>query len=902
MFRITTYEKCWAQYTHILICTVESYNNDEHASPGDRVLSALKCPNLKSEHFNVENSNCNCKTHPQEFRIICNRKWGGDFVGDVDCPMLPGSAVRFEFRGREWNNCTNVEMLLRGGKRLVPEDYNPAARDWNDSEWDGDSKMVNWRDKDWVTLAEKGMSAWQRHYQGRGIHGQDTMVQQRSRFAERGPTYENVQLEKNEMLSAENNLTRPKGQRPLPQFTAVTRQTGSINDAVVKWRSAKDEREAAAKDQYMSPSPPSVGQPRHQRKASLSGIHPARQARHFVEPTERKPQHTMSSTFAVDASPTGQRVVPFFDRARQKEIKENDIGRSGATSAANVPHSLSVPLGLKEVLVKKPAKVFIETGERERERLAASQDNYLQSSTHPDSTVAAQFSDDEYSPQYSNPVASREMGANIGTGVSAPWEPSSVPIYATESSQARRQREQDEKRNNFLQNTYRQRVAAREKRLHDQTEEANQFAQDGTQDINMDLSAQQDDSVPTNIPLPTPWNGVPEFVLSHDYNNTLPESDDSNFNFNNYSPNEMPTGEIQEAALRQTLGSAPKIPFKAPRQSSSSGPASKDPLLAMHENSTTGPSGSMISSKPHRADSIQERRLRLEPNTSQDSNRSEMSSFSEPEEQLKYQSVKPKETAQDVLQAQSQQGAFSKQSSHFQERPERRAMRKLQEIEEQSKIQGNRNERDFLHDPNELVSFLQDFTRSEGEIAERMWMAAKSKVDEQYNRYHSTKSIGSGETSSSQANDRMVGYIGEINTSGNISHSDEDIDDEDDSGSESDEVDFIRLPAAARKRPSRLPRFLKSQRQNEVMINILDDQNKLKEFLSKLSTEKQNAARLCWSRERQGAESRAESLMKQINRCIDKGEEYEVKHEGNQRAAHRYKHFSCLENYESSRA
>lgn len=895
MFRITTYDECWGQYTHILICTVESYSNDEHASPPDRFLSALKCPNLKSEHVNVEDSKCNCKTHPQRFHVICNRNWGGDFVGDVDCPMPPGSAVRFEFRGREWNNCTNVEMLLRDGDRAVPEGYNPTTKDWNDSEWDGDSKMVNWRDKDWVTLAEKGMSKWQRQYPGRGIGGKSTTTQQRSTFAERGPTYENVQLEKSEMFSTEHNLTRPKGQKPLPQFTAVNRHAGSINDAVVKWRLAKDQREATTSGQYTSPSPPSVGQPRHQRKASMTNIRPPRQVNHFAAPAELKGQHNMPPTSTMDTPPTGSRVVPMFDWTRQKEAKEDDIGRSEAASTAIVPHSLSVPFAQKVVLAKKPASIFEEIEERGRERLAASSDNYSQRSARPDSTGVTQSLDDDYSPQYSNPVANREMGANIGTGVSAPWEPSSVPIYATESSQARRQRERDEKRNNFFQNTIKQRVAAREKRLHNQIEQADQPAQDDTQDIDMDVLTQQDNRVTTDIPLPTPWNGVPDSVLSQAHNNTLPESDDSNFNFNNYSPIEMPTEETSEASLRRISGSAPKIAFNAPRQSSSSGPESKGPLLALHDNSKAGLFDSTMFSELHRADRIPERRLHPETNTFHDSNRPGMFSFSEPEEQPKYQSPKQKETVQDVPQAQSQQGVFSEKSTHFQEGPERRARRKLQEIQKRSEIQGNRNERDVLHDPNELSNFLQDFTPSQVEIAEMMWMAAKSKVDKQYNRYYSTTSMRGGEAANSQANNRVITYPGGINTLGDFDHSEKHIYDEDvDSGTDSDEVDFIRLPAAARKPPSKLPKFLRSQRQNEIMMNILNDEDKLDEFLLKFPNKRQNAARECWSKELKGAEARARSLVNNISRCVDKAEEFDVMDGEDQLAVHRYEYLSCL--------
>ncbi|KAF7866885.1 hypothetical protein EAF04_005726 [Stromatinia cepivora] len=817
MFRLTTYENCWAQYTHVLICSVGSHISNELSPPGDRVESALKCPNLKSEHIHVGQSRCSCKSHPtQDFETVCERVWGGDFVGEVNCTLLPGSAARFELRDREWTNCTN-DMLLRGGDRFVPDDYVPGAQEWNDCEWDGDSKVVDWRDKDWVTLAE----------QGEVTAGQNTAMEEETKFIERSQTYEDVQPVKNEMFSTVHNL--------IGQFNTANHYVGNISDAVAKRRQLKDQREAAANGQYTPPSPPSVGQPRNQRKALIPNVDQPRHIRHFTALTDREAQHNVASpsTSAVDTSPVvpiGLRKMTVWEAAHlRREEEKKETSRLGAQSTANVPAPLHVPFGPRVMPVWELARILKEKQGKERKRLAAQSGNYLQSPMDLISADTTSTRGDEHS------IDDTNQATNVGIRVPAPWEVSLAPVRTIESSQDRRKMERDEKRNNFLQNTYNQRVAIRENKLNDQTQESAQSTQDSTQDVNMHILAQQDNAPSTSAPLSTPWNGVPEFVVSQEYNNTLPESDDSNFNFNNYSMTKQLTEEV-EMAVPHKISDPGRREFLTPRE-----PSHIPRYQARLPDPKSDPYRSLSENKPR----AEIRAIRKSQEIS---------------EQSKI-TLEQEETAQSVLQARIKPDVFPQESSHLQERPERTAMRKLQEIEEQSKIQGNRSKRDVLNDPNQLDAFLQDFTFSQQEIVREIWMTEKDKVDEEHRKLYGRNRTASGEVSSSlQAGDRRVTHLDKYED-----------DEEADFDSESDaEALLLRgrdLPSGIsdQSRPSRLPRFLKSKRENELMVGILGDQDRLETYLQNFPSGQQNMARESWFEVLHLADRRLKKVLSQIS-------------------------------------
>ncbi|KAJ8060082.1 hypothetical protein OCU04_011692 [Sclerotinia nivalis] len=824
MFRLTTYENCWAQYSHVLICSVGSHNSNELSPPGDRVESALKCPNLKSEHIHVRQSRCSCKSHPtQDFETVCERMWGGDFVGEVNCTLLPGSAARFELRDREWTNCTNVDMLLRGGDRFVPEDYVPIAQEWNDREWDGDSKLVDWRDKDWVTLAE----------QGKVTGGQNTAMEERTKFTERSQTHKDVQLVKDEMFSAEPNLTR--------QSNTTNHYVGNISDAVAKWRQLKDQRETAANGQYMPPSPPSVGQPRYQRKASIPNIDQPRHIGHFTALTDREAQHNVASPSASAVStspvvPIGLRNMSLWEAAHlRREEGKKETSRLGGPSTANVPTPLPVPLGPRVMPVWELARILKEKQEKERKRLTAQLDNYLQSLMDLITADTTSARGDEHSMDGAN------QAANVGTRVPAPREVSLAPAHTIESSQDRRKRERDEKRNNFLQNTYNQRVAIRESNLNNQTQESAQSAEDSTQDVNVHIHAQQDNAPSTSAPLSTPWNGVPEFVVSQEYNNTLPESDDSNFN--NYSSIKQPTEEV-EMAVQHKLSDPGRKDFLTPRELSH---------ISRYQTRLSDPK-----SDPYW--NLSGNKLRAE--------RRAIRKSQEIPEQSKIP-FEQEETTQSVLQAQIKPNILPQESSHLQERPERTALRKLQEIEEQSKIQGNRNKRDILNDPHQLNAFLQDFKVSQQEIVREMWMKEKDKVDEKHLKLYGKNVTAGGEVArSSQAGNRRVKHPDKYED-----------DEEDDFDSESDTEALLRgrdgpSGTSEQSRPSRLPKFLKSKRENELMVGILSDQDRLETYLQNFTSGEQNIARESWFAVLHLADRRLKKVLGQISLfATNEGEE-----------------------------
>ncbi|KAI9643034.1 hypothetical protein NHQ30_008769 [Ciborinia camelliae] len=690
MFRITTYDECWAQYTHVLICSSESYNNNQLNSPGDRVASALKCPILKSEHIHNRRSICVCKTHPtQNSDTICERKWGGDFVGDVNCTMLPGSAVRFEFRGREWKNCTNVEKLLRDGQRYVPDSSLSAikSRVWDDSEWDGDSKLVDWKDTDWVTLAGEGKSMWQKQQQQRKAIGAQHTV------AEQSQTYDIVQQVKREKFPGQHNPTRPKGQMPLPLYhPTAARYVDKNYDAIVDWGQSKDHREATANAQYR-PDSLSIRQPLHQRQSSLTNINEAQHRTQFTAFTEHKSQEKipLPSTVAAQtqpAVPSGPNMIPVWELARLLREKEEKDGKKFGDPSSKTWMDLV-------------------------------------------SDTTTRMRDDEHSMYYVN------QAMNVQTQVPAPREVSSAPIYASENSQDRRKMELEEKRNNFLQNTYKQRFAIR-KKLNDQTQEAGQPVQYGTQGVNMHISEQQDNAPLTNTPSHALWNGLSEFVIPHEYNNALPESDDKNFNFNNYSPTKHLTEDVEMRVPHRSSNFAPKDLLGVPPQASYS--VVEDSLEATHSTVGAVSRDPVLTSRMLRhVERLQARRLDPESDPYQNASetklraeRRAMRIFREVRARSRIQAIKQEDPTQNALQIQSQPDNFVQQSSHLQEIPEIKAMRKLQEIEDQSKIQGNRNKRDVLHDQGQLDAFLQDFTRSQQEIAREMWMAEKEKVDMNY--------------------------------------------------------------------------------------------------------------------------------------------------------------------------
>ncbi|ESZ92584.1 hypothetical protein SBOR_7044 [Sclerotinia borealis F-4128] len=493
MFRITNYDECWAQYIHVLICSIETSKKNQLESPRHRVNSALKCPNLKSEHIHMGRSRCFCKTHPsQNMGAVCARMWGGDFVGDVQCAMLPGSAVRFEFRNRKWQNCTDVDRLLRGGSRFLPDSYVPKlkTRNWNDSEWDGDSKLIEWRDTDWVTLAEKGMSMW-RSKQRKVIGGQDTVMQDGIEPSQVSPTYEDVQLVKHEMFSTQHNLSRPKGQMPLTRYDMQTsRCVGKINDGKVEWRQSKEQRGAVTNGPYKPASPPSADQPQHKRQSLILDINQA--------------QHRKQFTAGPNMMPTGENARSL----REEKEKGFDEIQAQLTAAVPTPQSIptgprtmSIPIGPRMMRTWEEVRLGGEKLENESKQSETPSANYI-SLADPISANKSRLRGGDNSPQYA------DRATNAEARVTTSLEVSSVTVCASETSQERRKRKHKEKRNTFLQHTHKKRLAVCEKKLNVQKQESGQSVRDGTREVNMHASVQQDDKPLTAASPYSPCIGV----------------------------------------------------------------------------------------------------------------------------------------------------------------------------------------------------------------------------------------------------------------------------------------------------------------------------------------------------------------------------------------------------------
>ncbi|EDO01394.1 predicted protein [Sclerotinia sclerotiorum 1980 UF-70] len=797
---------------------------NEFSPPGDRVKSALKCPNLKTEHIHLGHSRCSCKSHPtQYFETVCERMWGGDFVGEVNCTLLPGSAARFELRNRQWTNCTNVDMLLRGGDRFVPGDYTPGAQEWNDSEWDGASKVVDWRDTDWVTFAE----------QGKDTRGQNTAMEEGIMFTERSQTYKDAQLMKSETFSADHKLTR--------QVNTANDYAGNISDAVAKWRQLKDQREAAEHGQYMPPSPPSVGQPRYQRKASIPIIDQPRHIRQFATQNGHEAQHNVESPSAstVGTSPVvsiGLKKMSVWEAVhlRREEGKKETSGL-GAPSTANVLTPLPVPLGPRAMSVWELARDLKAKQKKERKGLAAQSDNDLQGPKNLISTDTRSAKGDGHSMDDANQVV------NMGTQLLAEREVSLAPVYTIESSQGKRKRKRDEKRNNFLRNTYNQRIARRGKKLKDQTQKPAPSAQDSAQDVDMHVSVEQHNAS-SSAPLSIPWNGVPEPAGHQEYKNTLLEFDDSNLNFNNYPSIKRLTEETGVAV---------------PQNFSHPGHEESLTLRQLRHISRYQARLSEPKSDPHW--NLGKTKLRAE--------RRAIRKTQEISEQLKIP-FEQKETTQSVLQAQVTPDILLQESSNLQERAERMVMEKLQEIEEQSKIQGNRNKLDILNDPNQLDAFLQDFTVSQQEVVREMWMKEKNKVNEKYLKLYGKNGTASGEAaSSSQSGNRRVEHADK--------HEDDDMDDCD---SESNAEALLGghdglSGKLGQSRPSKLSRFLKSKRENELVVHILNDQDKLEAYLRNFTSGEQDLALASWFEVLHLADRRLGKVLRRISLvAADNGE------------------------------
>ncbi|CAD6450193.1 85bf5719-38e4-48bf-a07d-174dc0cd94c2 [Sclerotinia trifoliorum] len=818
MFRLTTYDNCWAQYRHVLICPVGSHTSNEFSPLGDHVESALKCPNLKTEHIHIGHSRCSCKSHPsQEFEIVCERMWGGDFFGEVNCTLLPGSAARFELRNRQWTNCTNVDMLLRGGDRFVPENHVPGAQEWNDREWDGASKVVDWRDKDWVTLAE----------QGKDTRGQNMVMEEGAMSTERSQAYKDAQLAKNEIFSVDHKLTR--------QVNTANHYAGNISDAVAKWRQLKDQRETAANGQYMPPLQPSVGQPRYQRQASIPIIDQPRHIRHFKAQPGHEAQHNVESP---SASAFGTSPVVLFGLEKMSvwEAAHLRTEERKKETSANVLTPVPVPLGPRTLSIRELARTLKEKQEKERKGLGAQSDNYLQSPKNLISAETRSAKGDGHSMDHAN------QAANVETRLPAAREVSLTSAHTVQSSQDKRKREREEKRNKFLQNTYNQRVAIRENNLNNQTQESAQSAQDSTQDFSMHIHAEENNASSTSAPLSARRNGMPEFVVHQDYNTTLPESDDSNLNFNNY-PSIKQLAEGTEMSVSQKFSHPGREDFLTPRQLSH---------ISRHQARLSDP-------KSDPRWNLSKTKLRAE--------RRAIRKVQEISEQSKIP-FEQGEITHSILQAQISPDILPQESSYLQERPERTAMRKLQEIEEQSKIQGNRNKRDILNDPDQLDAFLQDFTFSQQEIVRDIWMKEKDKVDEKYLKLYGKSVTTSGEVaSSSQSGSRRFKHAYKHEDGG-----------KDSCDSESDAEALLPGHDGSsctweQSRPSKLSRFLKSKRENELMVAVLSDQDKLETYLQKFTTGQQDLARESWFAVLHLADRRLKKVLSQISLvAADNGE------------------------------
>ncbi|KAF5869272.1 uncharacterized protein Bfra_011080 [Botrytis fragariae] len=864
MFRITTYDECWGQYTHFLICSTKSSNNNELTSPQDRVLSALKCPNLKSEHINIGGSRCNCKINPRAFNTVCNRMWGGDFVGSVNCSMNPGSAVKFEFRGREWENCTNVDMLLRGGNRNVPDDYNPSVQVWNDSEWDGDNKQVDWRDKDWVTLAEKGMVTWQSRKTRKPSHVQDPMTPGGIQLPEESQTYEEVQLEKSEMFSTEHSLTRPKGQKLPPRPDSTNHHVGSIGAAVVEWRQFKDQKEATVDGHQHLPSrPPSVGQPQYQRKASVPHINLAEHGRQLVMGVDRQNQQSVLSSLTATVPtppilPTGPKAMPVREAERPHRERKNSQGvQSGVQSSAAKIMRSSIPLGPKVLPVWQLARILKEKQEQEKNNLGIPPGNYQQSSTDPAAAITTR----------ENNIHDQDA-SQARLQIPDFLETSSAPGAASESSQDQREEGNDQKRNNFLRSTYKQRVVLREKRSKDQVDKSGLSVQDCFQHVTARIPSREDGNPSTNETFGNPWNGVSEYVVSQEYNSTLPESDDRNFVFNNYTASEQSPDKVQMTDLYEASNSTSKDFFGTSQQASIT--IVGEPQAAPHIASDPLRRGGLTPLEPRQVQRSQAKRANFEfhpysnPNESEPDAERRAKQHQDIAEQSNRQALEREQKTQDDVQTRRQPDVFVQEPSHSQENFQRKAIRKLQEIEEQSNIPGNRNTRDILHDFSQLDAFLQDFTLSQQDTAHEMWMIEKAKVDKRFSKFYGTITTPNKEaTRSPQVSDNVVKQPRQ-----------EKIDEE--NGVEERSVEDRSLPQnktspanTSRLLPkSELPYLLKEKRKTILMAKMLHDQDMKERFVQDVPFPQQNVARDSWIIVAKLVDRRLQKLLDQIRTCV----------------------------------
>ncbi|TGO53875.1 hypothetical protein BCON_0116g00190 [Botryotinia convoluta] len=791
------------------------------------------------------------------------RMWGGDFVGSVNCSMNPGSAVKFQFRGREWENCTNVHMLLRGGDRNVPDDYNPSAQAWNDSEWDGDSKQVDWRDKDWVTLAEKGMITWQSRKTRKPSNVQDPMTPGGIQFPKESQTYEEVQLEKSEMFSTEHNLTRPKGQKFPLRHDSENHHVGSIGAAVVEWKRLNDRKEAAVDGHQHLPSrPPSVGQPQYQREASVPHINLVEHGRQLAMKTDRQNQQSVLSSLTATVRtppifPSDLKAMSVREAERPRRKRKNSQGvQSGGQSTAAMKTRSTIPLGPKVLPVWQLAQILKEKQELEKKNLEVPPGNYRQSSM--DTTAATTTRENNIHHQDAR---------QTGIQVPAPLETFTAPVAECDNLQDQRERGKDQKRNNFLHDTYKQRVVLREKKSKDQVHESGLSVQNDFQLDNTHIPSREDNKPSTNEALGKPWNGVSEYVVSQEYNDTLPVSDDSNFNFNNYASSKQAPEKVQIADLNGASNSTPKKFFETSDRVS----------ITLVRNSQAAPH---IASDPPRRDPtpLELRQVERSQEKCANSESHPYSNLSENEldaerrakqhqeiaGQSNLQALEREQKTQDNVQTRRQSDVFVQEPTHSQENFQRKAIRKLQEIEEQSKIPGNRNKRDFLHDFSQLDAFLQDFTISQQDTAREMWIAEKAKVDQKFSKFYGTITTPNKEvTNSPQVNDNVVKQPRQDKV-------DEENDVEEKSGEDRSLPQNNNSPASISRLSmgSELPHLLKKKRKAVLVANMLHDQDKKERFVQDFPLLQQNAARDSWIIVAKLADRRLEKLLDQIRICL----------------------------------
>ncbi|KAF7932446.1 uncharacterized protein EAE98_003745 [Botrytis deweyae] len=866
MFRITTYDECWGQYTHLLICANESSNKNELTSPQDRVLSALKCPNLKSEHINIGGSRCNCKLNPRAFNTVCNRMWGGDFVGSVNCSMNPGSAVKFQFRGREWENCTNVDMLLRGGVRRVPDGYNPSAQAWNDSEWDGDDKQVDWRDKDWVMLAEKGMVTWQSRKTRKPSNFQHPMIPGGIQLPAETQTYQKVQLEKNEMFSTQHNLSRSKGQKLPPRYNATNHHIGSIDDAVVEWRQLKDQKEAAADGRLHLPSrPPSVGLPQHQRKASAPHINQVEYGRQLETNTDRQNQQSMLSSLTTTARtqpifPTGPKAMSIREAERpRRERKKSQGVQPGVQSTADTKARSTIPIGPKFMPVWQLAQILKEKQEKEKKNLGTPPGNHQQRLIDPATTTVIR----------ENNIHDQDA-SEARPEVPASLETSSAPVAAGESLQDQRERGHDQKRNEFLQNAYTQRGVFREEKLKDQVHEPGLSVQDNFQHLNTDIPSREDNdpsTVETIEVLDRPWNGVSEFVVSQEYNDTLPESDDRNFRLNNFTPSEQPSEKVPVADLNEASNSTPKGFYETSHQASvtlvgnpqvgpqiASNPSRRDPTpLELHQVERSQAKYASPESHPH-----------LNPSEIELDAERRAKQHQEIAEQSRLQALEREQKTQDAIQTWRRSDVFKQEPSDSQENFQRKAIRKLQEIQDQSKIPGNRNEQDVLHDFSQLDAFLQDFTLSQQDTAREMWMEEKHRVDRKLGKFYGTVTTPNKEaTDSPRVSNNVFKQPRQEKINEENDVEEKSVEDKSLPQNKTSPTNNSHLPLK-----SELHHLLKKKRKQILMTNMLHDQDMKERFVQDVPFPQQNLANDSWNIVAKMVNRRLQKLLDQIRACM----------------------------------